>query len=92
MLPRRPILLGGLIAPLLWTGLLHSSLELINPMLAERIDWSWFMLSQLGFGIVAGWVVSRRERLAMAQPLPWQLRAGLETGLVDDTSSRRADT
>src|SRR5271156_1350156 len=42
MLPRRPILLGGLIAPLLWTGLLHSTLALINPTLAERIDWRWF--------------------------------------------------
>jgi hypothetical protein len=88
MLPRRPILLGGLIAPLLWTGLLHSSLALINPMLAEQIDWGWFILSQLGFGVVAGLVVSRRERLATAQPLPWQVRAGVEaTGMPDESTS-----
>ena len=30
MLPRRPILLGGLIAPMLWTGLLYSILGLLN--------------------------------------------------------------
>jgi hypothetical protein len=85
MLPRHPILLGGLIAPLLWSGLLHSSLGLINPVLAAHIDWLWFVLSQLGFGVVAGLVVSRRERIASAQPLPWQMRAGVEeTGLYDD--------
>src|SRR5262245_22118110 len=38
MLPRRPILLGGLVAPLLWTGTLHSILGLLNPVLQSRID------------------------------------------------------
>jgi hypothetical protein len=86
MLPRHPILLGGLIAPLVWSGLLHVSLGLINPMLASHIDWWWFVLSQVGFGVVAGLVVSRRERIASAQPLPWQMRAGVEeTGLYDES-------
>jgi hypothetical protein len=85
MIPRRPILLGGLIGPLLWTGLLHSSLELINPLLAARIDWWWFAVSQVGFGVLAGLVVSRRQRVATAQPLPFSMRAGIEaTGLVDE--------
>jgi len=35
MLPRRPILLGGVIAPLLWTGLIHSILGIVNPVLNE---------------------------------------------------------
>lgn len=86
MLPRRPIVLGGLIAPLLWTGLLHTSLDLINPVLASRIDWGWFLVSQLAFGIVAGIIVSRRQRVATAQPLPWRVRAGVEaTGLVEQS-------
>lgn len=92
MLPRRPIVLGGLIAPLLWSGLLHSSLGLINPALAAHIDWWWFVLSQLGFGVVAGLVVSRRERIASAQPLPWQMRAGVEeTGLYDESPGKGQD-
>src|ERR1700739_2848507 len=33
MFPRRPILLGGLVAPILWTGLLHSLLGVVNPSL-----------------------------------------------------------
>src|ERR1700736_5439206 len=58
MLPRHPILLGGLVAPLFWTGFLHSSLGLVNPALDARIDWGWFVVSQITFGLVAGWVVT----------------------------------
>jgi hypothetical protein len=92
MMPRRPILLGGLVAPLLWSGLLYSMLALINPVLAERIDWVWFVASQFGFGIVAGLVVSRRERIATLQPLPWRVRAGVDaTGLRDESSDKGQD-
>jgi hypothetical protein len=92
MLPRRPIVLGGLVAPLLWSGLLYSSLALINPVLAGRIDWLWFVASQFGFGIVAGLVVSRRERIATLQPLPWRLRAGVEgTGLRGGSPDKGQD-
>ena len=38
-------------------GMLHSALPLINPFLADRIDWWWFLVSQVTFGLVAGWVV-----------------------------------
>jgi hypothetical protein len=78
MLPRRPILLGGIIAPLLWSGLLHSVLGIINPVLNQRIDWLWFVLSQVGFGIVAGIVVARQERVRTWQRLPLAVRAGIE--------------
>ena len=54
MFPRRPILLGGLIAPILWSGLIHIMLEALDPALKQRIDWLWFVLSQIGFGVVAG--------------------------------------
>jgi hypothetical protein len=93
MLPRRPILLGGLIAPLLWTGLLHSTLAWINPVLESRIDWRWFVLSQIGFGVVAGLVVSRRQRVPTQQPLPFLMRAGVEaTGLEHKTPDKGTGT
>src|SRR5260221_13712993 len=60
MFARRPILLGGLIGPVLWSGLLYSMLALLNPMLESHIDWLWFMASQVAFGVVAGLVVVRR--------------------------------
>jgi hypothetical protein len=78
MMPRRPILLGGIVAPLLWTGLLHSSLGFINPALNARIAWGWFVLSQIAFGIVAGIVVVKRGRIRTNQTIPFLLRMGLE--------------
>lgn len=77
--PRRPILLGGVIAPIFWSGLLHSILEALDPVLNQRIDWVWFVLSQVGFGLVAGIVVSRQGRLRTWQYLPLAIRAGIET-------------
>src|ERR1700733_6055506 len=76
MLPRRPILLGGFIAPLFWTGLIHSILGIVNPILNQRIHWLWFVASQVAFGIVAGIVVSRQERIRTWQRLPLAVRAG----------------
>lgn len=78
MLPRHPIFLGGLIAPILWSGLVHSFVELIDPQLSQQIDWLWFVFSQVGFGIVAGIVVSRQQRVPTQQRLPFAVRAGFE--------------
>jgi hypothetical protein len=78
MFPRRPILLGGVIAPIMWTGLLHNVLGLINPLLDERIDWRWFIASQFAFGVVAGLVVVRQERVRTRQFVPFAMRAGVE--------------
>jgi|HubBroStandDraft_4_1064222.scaffolds.fasta_scaffold18267_4 hypothetical protein len=78
MLPRHPILLGGLIAPIFWSGVIHSFVQLIDPQLVDQIDWLWFVFSQVGFGIVAGIVVSRQERVPTQQLLPFAVRAGFE--------------
>ncbi len=78
MFARRPIVLGGLIAPVLWSGLLYSIMQLLNPLLASRIDWAWFMASQFAFGIVAGLVVVRQSRVRTRENLPFALRAGIE--------------
>jgi hypothetical protein len=85
MLPRHPILLGGFIAPLLWTGLIHSILGVVNPVLNDRIHWGWFVASQVAFGIVAGIVVSRQERIRTWQRLPLAYRSGMEaSGMKDE--------
>jgi hypothetical protein len=78
MFARRPIVLGGLIAPVLWSGLLYSIMELLNPLLASRINWFWFMASQIAFGVVAGIVVVRQERVSTRENLPFAVRAGIE--------------
>lgn len=84
MLPRRPVLLGGVLAPVLWTGILHSFMGTINPALDQRIQWGWFLVSQVTYGLTAGLVVARQERIPTAQSMPFALRMGIEaTGLID---------
>ncbi len=78
MFPRRPILLGGFIAPALWSGLLYTILGLLNPLLAGRIDWPWFMASQAAFGIVAGLVVVRQPSFPTRENISFAIRAGIE--------------
>jgi hypothetical protein len=78
MLPRRHMLWGGLIAPLLWTGLLWAVLGVVNPTLATRVDWPWFVISQIAFGLAAGVVVARAQPLVTMQTWPLAARAGVE--------------
>jgi hypothetical protein len=78
MLPTRPIILGGIVGPLLWTGLLYHVLGFVNPLLDEKINWVWFAASQVAFGVVAGLVVVRHNKIWTAENLPLAMRAGLE--------------
>src|SRR5215510_7452609 len=78
MFPKRPIILGGLIAPVLWSGLLYTMLGLLNPLLESRIDWVWFMASQVAFGVVAGMVVVKQSRMITHENLSFGIRAGVE--------------
>jgi hypothetical protein len=76
--PRRPILVGGVGAPLVWTALLYPTIGIINPILAQRIDWGWFFASQVGFGLAAGLVVSHSLRIPTRQSESFAERIGLE--------------
>ena len=88
MFARRPIVLGGLIAPVLWSGLLYSIMQLLNPLLASLINWFWFIASQIAFGVVAGAVVVRQHRVSTRENMPFVLRAGIE---APGTMPRRRD-
>ena len=79
LMPRRPILMGGVVAPLFWTGLIISTMKVVDPVLAEFVDWWWFVASQFAFGIVAGWVVARSEKVETLQYLTPAERMELET-------------
>lgn len=78
MFPRRPIMLGGLIAPMMWSGLLYATMGIINPLMAVRIDWAWFVASQIAFGVVAGLIVVRQSKVRTHQFMPFAVRAGME--------------
>jgi len=84
MLPRRPIVLGGILAPVLWTGILHSFMGIINPALDAHIAWGWFLISQVTYGVVAGIVVARQGRIRTGQSIPFAARMGFEApGLME---------
>lgn len=78
MLPRFSALWGGLVAPLVWSGLLWATFGVINPLLNARIDWPWFVASQIAFGLAAGAVISRSQRIRTLQAVPLAARAGIE--------------
>ncbi len=68
LLPRLPhlsgsLVWGGMLLPLLWTGVSYSLMGVVNPVLQERVDWPWFILSQFVFGAVAAVVVDRSEKI-----------------------------
>src|SRR5262249_44798858 len=46
-----PIAWGGLVLPMVWTGISYGLMGVVNPVLQERVDWPWFMVSQFVFGV-----------------------------------------
>jgi len=78
MFPRGATWRSGLISPILWSGLVAASLGLINPTLNERIDWGWFIASQMAFGLAAGRAIAGTARIATMQSWPLAERAGIQ--------------
>jgi hypothetical protein len=70
---------GGLLMPLLWTGITFSLMGVVNPVLRGGVSWPWFIISQFLFGIVAAAVLVRIKQLG---PVPAGMVAGVVGGLV----------
>jgi hypothetical protein len=77
MFPRRAFWWAGVSAPILWSGLIASTLTLINPALSARIDWRWFIASQLAFGLTGGYVIARAQRIEDREDWPLAVRSGI---------------
>jgi hypothetical protein len=58
-----PIIWGGVLMPLLWTGLSYGLMGIVNPALDQHVDWRWFLVSQLVYGLVMATVVYRSEKI-----------------------------
>jgi hypothetical protein len=76
--PKHPILLGGILAPVAWTGLLHSVMGIVNPFLEQHIDWWSFAAAQVIFGLVAGYVVTKQGKIKRLRQVPLAIRLGME--------------
>jgi hypothetical protein len=96
MFPKYPILTAGFMVPLLFTGIMYSALGIVSPILNERINWFWFVVSQLTFGLVCGFIVNLHTKIRTPQyrALPFRYRAGLDTDPVvhhEDSSTASND-
>jgi hypothetical protein len=67
-----PIAWGGLVLPMVWTGISYGLMGVVNKALQEHVSWPWFIVSQFVFGVAAALVVLRSEtvRVPPAGPGP----------------------
>jgi hypothetical protein len=91
MLPsRRAAFWGSFISPVLWSALIWATLRLINPALNARIDWIWFIASQIAFGMTTGYVVHHSKMVETMQTWPLAARAGIEVpGVMLEKGEKR---
>jgi hypothetical protein len=62
-LPGGPVIAGGVLMPLLWTGLCHGFMGVVNPLLQRHVNWLWFIASQVVFGLAMSFVVIQSEKV-----------------------------
>lgn len=67
-LPRSPVFWGGVVGPLLWSAFIYGFMGVLNPVMNERVDWPWFVMSQFAYGLVMGVVVIRSEKIPAGKP------------------------
>jgi hypothetical protein len=85
MAPRHPVLLGAVALPVIWTPLLYAGMFALSPILLEHVNWWWFSGSQVAFGVVAGLLISRGEKIPTMQFASLEARLGVEaTGLMEE--------
>jgi hypothetical protein len=56
---------GALLMPVLWTAYSYSLMDVVNPLLAHKVNWPWFVASQFVFGLAASIVVVRSEQIRL---------------------------
>jgi hypothetical protein len=85
MFPRYPILTAGLLVPMFFSAILYSVIGIVSPILNQRIDWFWFVVSQVAFGLVCGYVVNLQAKVRTKQfrELPFAVRAGVHGDLLE---------
>ncbi|HEX4748486.1 MAG TPA: hypothetical protein VH302_02995 [Bryobacteraceae bacterium] len=78
MFPKYAPFWAGILMPLFWSGLVATTLSIINPAMNERISWPWFVAAQLGFGLVGGYFIARSTSIKTMQTWTLAERAFVE--------------
>jgi hypothetical protein len=85
MLPARfEWFFGGIVIPIIWTALLYPMFDIVNPALAARVDWIWFIICQVSFGVVGGYVVFKSAKVETMQTWPIAARMGVHAMEKED--------
>jgi hypothetical protein len=85
-IPGGPVIAGGVLMPLLWSGLSYGFMGIINPLMQKYVNWPWFIVSQVVYGLAMSIVVIRTEKVAVSQP-----GAGLDTPVSSAESGQGGD-
>lgn len=75
--PKRAPFWAGVLMPLIWSALVLTLLNLLNPALNDKINWPWFVVCQIGFGVVCGTIISRSARVKTMQSWTFAERAAM---------------
>lgn len=78
MFPRYAPFWAGILMPLFWSGFIATVLNIVNPVMNQRISWPWFVACQLGFGLVGGFVIARSASIRTMQSWSLAERAFVE--------------
>lgn len=78
MFPHFAWLWAGMITPLFWSALFYATAGILAPRLSELVDWPWFIVCQLGYGMIGGYVVARSQEIDTMQTYSMAVRAGVE--------------
>lgn len=84
MFPKYAPFWAGILMPLFWSGLIATTLNIVNPAMNARISWPWFVACQLGFGLVGGFVIARSTSIGTMQSWTLADRAFLEAPSDED--------
>jgi hypothetical protein len=61
--PGGPLLWGGIITPMAWSMASYAFIGIINPLMQEYVNWPWFIVSQIVFGLTATAVILRSQKV-----------------------------
>ena len=78
MFPKMAWLWAGILTPLFWSLLFFGFIGVIDPTLEQHVNWTAFVICQLAFGMVGGYVIARAEKIETMQTWPLAARARVE--------------
>jgi hypothetical protein len=89
MFPKYAPFWAGILMPLFWSGLVATTLDVINPAMNQRISWPWFIVAQLGFGLVGGYVIAKSTSISTMQTWTLAERAFVEAPGIQEPGKEK---